>query len=93
MESHPQSSPLSRTSTKLESAPPRTIAPNQSNDVDFTSETDSLIKRIAIMIPTIPIGTFIKNIDGQPKLSMSGPPMSGPKTEAAANEVDHIPSA
>ena len=35
----------------------------------------------------------MKKTARQLKLSMSGPPMSGPNTDAAANAADQIPSA
>ena len=44
-------------------------------------------------IPMIPIGRFIRKTERHPKLSISGPPKSGPKTVAAANDEDQIPSA
>src|ERR1035437_2837712 len=92
-DSHPQSDPLSSTSTSAESIPPKVIAPHQSKNFVFISERDSLIKRSAIYIPSNPIGKFIRQTDLQPKLSISAPPSNGPKTIAAAKDDDQIPSA
>ena len=38
-------------------------------------------------------GMLSKKIDRQPKKSIIGPPITGPKTAAAANETDHNPKA
>ena len=48
---------------------------------------------MAIKSPRRPTGKFTKKIERHPKMSISGPPMSGPNTAAEANDEDHIPSA
>src|SRR5665647_752781 len=90
-ESHPQSKPLSKTRTSAERAAPKVMAPHQSNKTVFFSETDSRTKATAIKRPMTPTGKLTKKMERQPKLSMSGPPISGPKTEAAAKEADQKP--
>src|SRR5665213_1018107 len=92
-ESHPHESPWSRTSTNDESAPPRVIAPHQSNILVLWVETDSCTYASAMRRPRIPTGRLTKKTDRQPKVSIRGPPIKGPKTAAAAKDADQIPSA
>ena len=41
----------------------------------------------------IPIGRFTKKTERHPKLSMRGPPRSGPKTEAAVQAISDVPAS
>ncbi len=72
---------------------PSVIAPHQSKDALFRSLTDSGIKARAMASPIRPTGRLIKKTERHPKLSISGPPMSGPNTADAAKAEDQIPSA
>ena len=92
-ENHPQSNHLSRTSTSAERAPPRVIAPHQSNLTVFLSETDSSIYFNAINNQIIQTGKLIRKTYLHQNESISGPHMRGQKTEAAANDADHIQRA
>jgi len=43
--------------------------------------------------PRMPTGKLTKKTERQPKESIKGPPIKGPRTAAAANEADQMPSA
>src|SRR6185437_7541426 len=89
----PHVCPRSRTSVSAKSEPASETDPHQSKCALRVSPTDSLIYLSARKSPTAPSGTFTKKIDRQLKLSIKGPPIKGPKTEATANEADQSPSA
>src|SRR6202142_4061250 len=92
-DSHPHVCPWSSTSVRAKSEAPSEVDPHQSNFALRRSPTDSLIYLNARKRPIRPSGMLIINTDRQLKLSIKGPPISGPNTDATANAADHMPSA
>lgn len=77
----------------MKSAILKTVAPEMSNFVIFLVVEDSLINITAIKIAISPRGILKKNTERHPKLSISGPPISGPRIAPDAILADQIPRA
>jgi hypothetical protein len=77
--------------TKKSAAVPRTSP--RTSSCRSTSETDSVTVRTATISATIPIGTFKKKTDCQPRRSTMYPPSVGPRARAIPETPAQMPSA